>query len=190
MSPAITRVAIGLGFALFTLAAAPAGATVINFDGLAEGVAVTNQFPEAVFSSDPGFENRTAADFDLGTSPPNYLCTGIVGGPLTCTNRTIIDFTTPVSNLTFFAAGDNDAGPTAKVDVYQNGVLTATVDVVTDGVFESPDAVVLTGYASITRIVLHSITDGGGLGWDDFSFSEEPVAVEPASWGGLKALYR
>ncbi len=70
-------------------------ATVIDFDGLALGVAVTNQYPEATFSSETGFENRTAADFNLGTSLPNYICTAAVGGDLTCANQTIVDFTAP-----------------------------------------------------------------------------------------------
>jgi len=168
----------------------PAGAIVINFDNLNAGVPVTTQYPEAVFSSDPGFENRTADDYNLGTSLPNYICTGEVGGELTCTNLTRLDFTSPVSNLTFFATGDNATGVTAQVDVYENHVLSGTVDVITDSVFKSPNLVDLTAFSAITRIDIYQITDPGGLAWDDFNFETLATPVTPATWGNIKATYR
>ena len=167
-----------------------AQAVVIDFDALAAGVAVTNQFPQATFSSDAGFENRTAADFNLGTSLPNYICTAVVNGGLTCVNSTIVDFAVPVQNLTFLAGGDDNAGITGKVDVYENNILTATVDIVTDASFFVPHLIDLSVYVNVTRIVIHSITDGGGLAFDDFSFDEDTVATEESTWGRIKELYQ
>lgn len=170
--------------------AANAATAIIDFDDLASGVPVTTQYPEVTFSSDAGFENRTASDFNLGTSLPNYICTAEVGGTLSCTNTTRLVFTTSVSNLTFYAAGDDDAGVTGQVDVYENGVFSATVDVVTDGVFEAPHLVDLSAFVDVTEIVIRNITNGGGLAWDDFVFDTAPTPVEEVGWGELKSLYR
>lgn len=168
----------------------PAAAVVINFDDLATGVPVTTQYPEVTFSSDPGFENRTAADFDLGTSLPNYICTAEIGGMLTCTNLTRLDFTSPVSNLTLYAAGDDMTGAAAQIDVYVNNVLSGTVNVITDAVFETPHLVDLTAFSSVTRIDIDDIKDPGGLAWDDFQFETLATPVTPTTWGGIKAAFR
>lgn len=144
----------------------------ITFDDLPCATVVTNQYPEATFSSDAGFVNITACDYDLGTSLPNYLCTAAAGGSLTCSNTTTIDFTTPVNKLTFMAGGDDTAGITASVDVYENGVLAGTVPIETDGDFTTPHLVDLTAFHSVTRIVIDRISNGGGLGFDDFKFEQ------------------
>lgn len=153
-------------------AVATGQSTCIDFDGLPCDAVVTNQFPGATFSSVAGRENRTSCLFDLGTTLPNYICTSYLTGELTCSDPTFVDFTTPVKHLTFVAAGDDSAGVTAKVDVYQNAVFTATVDVVTDGVFRTPHLVDLTAFSDVTRIEIHEITDLGGLAWDDFCFDD------------------
>src|SRR5262245_54259216 len=86
---------------MLTACLGAARATVIDFDDLASGVAVTNQYPEATFSSDAGFENATDSFYNLGTSTPNYICTRLTGGEFTCTNTTFVVFTFPVNNLRF-----------------------------------------------------------------------------------------
>jgi hypothetical protein len=118
---------------LLLLSAGLAGAVtvVINFDDLANGVVVTNQYPEATFSSTPDFGNLTTAQ-SLGSSQPNFICTA---SPdiIDCEHETIVDFTNPVSNLTFLEVGDSTAGTNALIDVFVNGIFAATVNAVGDG---------------------------------------------------------
>ncbi len=167
----------------------PAPAVVIDFDALGDRVVVTNQFPDATFSSDPGFECKTAAQ-NLGTSLPNFICTAAINGSITCANSVIVDFTAPANNLTFLATGADSAGVKAKVDVYENALYSATVDIVTDGNPSLPDLIDLSGFTNVTKIVVHSVTDRDGLGWDDFTFETTPLPVEPSTWGKIKALYQ
>jgi hypothetical protein len=69
-------------------------------------------------------------------------------------------------------------------------VLSGTVDVITDSIFESPHLVDLTAFSAITRIDIYKITDPGGLAWDDFNFETLATPVTPATWGNIKATYR
>ena len=151
--------------------AGPVAAVVINFDNLADGVVVSSQYPEATFSSTAGFVNLTAAQ-SLGSSLPNFICTGPAGGgTIDCTHETIVTFTSPVSGLTFLEIGDNNEGVNALVDVFVNGVLAATVGAVGDADGFVPNLVDLSAFSNVTSIRIHSITDVAGLGWDDFTFT-------------------
>ena len=150
------------------------GNTIIDFDSLAVGTVVTNQFAEATFSSIAGMVNVVRADFDFGPlSFPNYICTQ--DGGLNCVNPTFVDFTNPVNNLTFLAMGDDFAGVQATVDVFENGIFSATFDIVVDGIFDTVHTVDLTGFTNVTRIEIGNITDGGGLAWDRFEFRVIPA---------------
>ncbi len=152
------------------------GVTIIDFDALAVGDVVTNQFPEATFSSIVGQENVVRADFNFGPlSFPNYICTKNVGGPLNCKKPTIVDFTLPVNDLTFLAMGDDFVGVQATVDVFENAVFSATVDITVDGIFNTVDVVDLSGFTNVTRIEIGNITDGSGLAWDRFTFNVVPL---------------
>ncbi len=166
----------------------PAQAVVIDFDDLADGVAVTTQYPEATFSSDAGFVNWTTAQ-DLGSSLPNFICTGPETGGIDCVHTTRVDFTDPVNGLNFLAIGVDDTGVVASVDVYENGAYSTTVSVIGDGTPYVPDPVDLSVYGSVTTIIIHTIVDSAGIGWDDFYFIPEDVASEQTSWSGIKALY-
>lgn len=163
------------------LGAGSASAVVINFDALADGEVVTNQFPEATFSSTAGFVNRITAQ-PLGSSLPNFICTGPAAGGIDCVHETIVDFTNAVNSLTFLEVGDNNSGINALVDVFVNGVFTSTIGAVGDGNPQLPNLVDLSAFNNITRIRIHSITDLAGLGWDDFSFNVEGRQVpEPST---------
>ena len=168
----VRRMTLALLMGVFSvlLGAGSAGAVVINFDALANGAVVTNQFAEASFSSTAGFVNRITAQA-LGSSPPNFICTGPSNGGIDCAHETIVDFTNAVSNLTFLEVGDNNAGLNALVDVFVNGVFASTVGAGGDGDPFHPNLVDLSAFSNITRIRIHSITDLAGLGWDDFSFT-------------------
>ena len=103
----------------------------------------------------------------------NFLCTATVSifSSLDCAGETVLDFTSAVSGVSFLAVGDDNQVVTAKVDVWVNGQLAGTEDVLTDGISNSAQLVNLAGYSNVTRIRIHGITDAGGLGWDNFSFN-------------------
>jgi len=157
-----------------------AGAVTIDFDSLAVGTTVANQFPEATFSSVPGQEVAIIS-FSVGNSPPNSICTRAVGGPLNCDQELIVDFTDAVFNLSFIVVGDNNSGTQAVVDVYVNFLLNTTVDIVTEG-DTLAGLVDLSAFFDITGIVIRDVTDFAGLSFDDFDFE---VVPEPS--GGLLA---
>lgn len=161
----------------------------IDFDDLASGVAVTNQYASATFSSIAGQVNWTENQ-NLGSSLPNFICTGPDTGGINCVNDTYVDFTSPVKNLNFLSIGANDNGHNADVDVFVNNVYSHTVQVMGDGTPLSPDLVTITG-TNITRIEIKNITDAAGLGWDDFNFDVVPEPASMAVLGlGLLAVMR
>ena len=155
---------------LVAATSAQAAHVTITFDELAGDTAVTTQYPSVTFSSDTGFENRVTVQSAYNGSKPNFICTAQISGSFTCANTTILDFTDPVDNLTFNGLGINNTGPVAQIDVYQAGVLTATQPVVGSASGLDPEKQDLSAYPGITRIVIRDVTDGGGIGWDDFDF--------------------
>ncbi len=160
--------------------AAPAGAVVINFDNLGNGVVVTNQYPEATFSSIAGSQVLTTAQA-LGSSLPNFICSG-VNGSINCSDPVYVDFTNPVSNLSFVAVGDNQFGPNATVNVFAGANFLGSVNSVGDNVFLTTYTIDLSAFSGVTRIEIVNVIDPGGLGFDDFTFdvgvinTPEPVA--------------
>jgi hypothetical protein len=141
----------------------------IDFDALATGVVVTSQYSDATFSSAAGFDNTTVA-LASGGSPPNAIETGPSGGSPDGLHDTYVDFPCPVGSLSFNAIAVDNVGPVANVNVYESGVLTATVPVTGAGTPAVPVRVDLTSFNNVTRVGLTGITDAGGMGWDDFVF--------------------
>jgi len=144
--------------------------TIIDFDELTDGDVVTNQFQEATFSSSAGNVNSVAASAFTHT-PPNFICTGPAGGSINCVEDTFVDFTNAVDSLTFWAIGVCGVGTVAEVNVFVGDVFDTTVDIVGLGDQFTPFMVDLSSFSNVTRIELVNITDGGGIGWDTFSFS-------------------
>jgi hypothetical protein len=142
---------------------------VIDFDALATGIVVTNQYPEATFSAPAGFANWTVA-VSGGSSQPNVLMTGPDTGGSDGLEETDVDFPCPVASLSFLGVNVDGVGTVANVNVYESGVLTATVPVVGVGDPTTPVRVDLTSYQSVTRIEITAISDAGGIAWDDFRF--------------------
>lgn len=153
-----------------TAAAASGSQTVINFANLANGTVVTNQYPGVTFSSTPGNVNYVSDQ--SGYDTPSFICTGPAGGGIDCTADTIVDFTSPVSGLTFDAAGVNDTGQVAEVKVYGASGLIATVPVIGDAGGFTAQLVDLSTYSDITSIDITDITDGAGIGWTNFSYTQ------------------
>jgi len=154
----------------------------IDFDALATGVTVTNQYPEALFSSQPGFENATVAA-GAGASAPNMAATRPVGGAPDATHDTLVDFPCPIASLTFQAIGVDSAGTAATVDVWSDGALAGSVDVVGSATPATPVRVDCTAFPRVTRIEIHAIADAGGIAWDDFRF----CLASTASWANYGA---
>lgn len=173
--------------------AASASATIINFDDLPSNVVVTNQYPEATFSANPGETNRTlSAGGTLGESVPNFLCTYDSVGAINCALPTYIDFTNPVNGLTFTALALENNGLSAQVNVFENNAFSATVNINGIGNVFVPITVNLGAFTNITRIELVGIIDPGGIGWDDFSFTPvpSPAAATLLGLAGLSVAGR
>lgn len=157
---------------------------IIDFDDLAAGTIVTNQYSEATFSADPEYSNYAIPETYTGNaSAPNVL--GAVADPRpdgpwnshAYVNNTYISFPTPVNDLKFHKFADNSAaGPIGQVRVFVDGALAATVPIIADGDFYDADVIDLSTHRRVTRIEIVNINDPGGLLWDDFSFS--PVGID------------
>lgn len=172
-------------------------ANVINFDDLSNGTVVTNQYAslDAIFSSTPGNVNYITTQPSYNGTPPNFLCTGPTGGGITCTADTIVTFATPVNGLTFQALGiNNTSANVAEVNVYTNGVFASTVIIPGAAQGLDPELIDLSGFSNVTQIDITDITDGGGIGWDTFTFTPNTSttsAPEPSTlwlFGSAAAL--
>lgn len=166
---------------LLGLQAAHAAPVTINFDTLANGTTVTNQFPEATFSSNAGFRILTTAQ-NFGSSLPNFICTAANTSGIDCTHDVFVSFTAPVSALSFVFVGDDNAGAIGLVDIFDiTNSLLGTVNVVGDANPGTPGTVNLGAFSNVGRIAIRNITDGAGLGFDDFKFATDAVVPEPTS---------
>jgi hypothetical protein len=149
----------------------------IDFDALATGVTVTNDYADATFSAPAGFANWTVA-LNGGTSQPNVIMTGPAGGGSDGMEDTYIDFRCPMASLTFNAVGVDGTGPIANVNVFESGVLTHTAAIEGIGDPTTPVGVDLTSFHDVTRVEIVAITDVGGIAFDDFNF----CIASSASW--------
>lgn len=155
-------------------------AVVVGFDDLPNGSSVTTQYPGVTFSTLSGQFNM-AYGFVGATSASNILCTADVGGSVNCANPTYLDFTNPVNSLTFWAIEPNNSGPVAQFNIFTVG--NAPVSVILNGLAGSGNVLVdLSAYSNVTRLEIvpapgFSQLDegGGGIGWDDFSFTPVPA---------------
>jgi hypothetical protein len=150
----------------------PAHAILIDFEGLANGQRITSQFAGVLFSS-VNDDNFVSSQPGIGFGS-NFICTG---NPINCSGETILTFTNPVHGLSFYQVGDNTTGVVAKVDVFTGGLFNSTVDILGFNTFNIPDLVDLTGFSNVTSIRIYNITDPGGLGWDNFSFTAGEVSA-------------
>lgn len=150
--------------------------TVIDFDSFTGPV--TNQFPGVSFSSSAGATNYSH-DYSKGHSLPNILCSGLIGSTPNCALPTFIDFSDPIDDLTFWAIGANKAGPSAQFNVFEEGVFSETITLISSGGQWNNEFVNLSQFSHITRLEIVNIPLGeGGIGWDTFRFTFVPA---PAS---------
>ena len=171
-----TAARLALGLFVFVCGTSLAHAVTIDFEEFADGPQGVASFvyPVVTFSSSTGdvFVNGAGASKDFCTfDAAAFSCVGIL----------TVDFSSPVNNLTFGSAGENDSGLLSFADVYVSGILFTTVGVTYDGDSLTYDLVDLTGFPNVTKLVLFS-NDGGGVTWDNFTFDVAVNGVpEPAS---------
>jgi len=139
--------------------------TTYDFEDLAVGTAITDQYSFATFSADSGKTNNLydyITGHAIGTGP-------VLPEPARWGNSMYVDFRTPVEGLKFTALGDDQSGTIGRVKVVMEDGSTANVNIQGDGNSSTPAPVDLSRYRHVKRIEL-SITDVAGLWWDDFSF--------------------
>ncbi len=154
---------IAVGLALLGLGTSlSANAVLIDFEDRSNGPqgVASLIYPDAVFTSSTGNVFVGGA----GVSKDFCAFDGSCSGTLT------VDFTGPVSGLKFTSAGEQAAGLFSNAAVFVNGLFSANVGISYDGVFTTYDAVDLSAFSNVTRVVLTS-TDPAGVTWDDFSFT-------------------
>jgi hypothetical protein len=170
---------VAAGLLLMLAMPVAARAVTIDFDSLTKGTVVTNQFPEATFSSSTGYRVEVLEyPADLGSSLPNIICTAPVGYTPDCDADVFVDFTLPVVDLSFLAVADNQSGVVGQVDVYESAAFSATVNLVGNSDISDPITIDLSSFSNVTRLHVHDVTDAVGLGYDDFTFT---VVPEPAT---------
>lgn len=146
---------------------------IINFDNLASGTIVTNQYNTyARFESFPaGNVMLTYSQITrYGTTLP-YIA-GWNGFQTNAHAHLGMYFTKPVNNLKFNLLGNDYNGcGIALIDIFQNGTYTTTLRMCGDGRVRALPVEFLSSYKNITAIVIYYILDPAGLGYDDFEFT-------------------
>jgi hypothetical protein len=165
----------------------------INFDALNNRDTVSTQFPFVTFSSVAGWVNLVSTQTIYNGSKPNFICTGFFTS-IICTQPTFLDFSVPVSGLSFNILGVDNIGNFGQARAYgTGGALLQTIDLVGNHQVYNPVFVDFGSLGGITRLEFHN-TDGAGIGFDDFTFTPGNIAVtpEPSTFvlaaGGLGTL--
>lgn len=143
----------------------------INFEGLPNNTVVADQYLAQYgvrfYSSNYIYPVHTYQNcgFCSTTSPPNFLTTlPDTGGQVTA------EFTQPVSNLTFYMIGvDSFYNLFGYLDVYRNGTFYQTYPIYGNGTFTV--GFTLGSLTNVSKIVVRSLNDPLGVGFDDFTFS-------------------
>lgn len=174
--------------ALVLAAPLSAGATLIDFEAIAEGGTVTNQYPGVVFSTASGNVVEVSSYGQAwGTAAPKIACPRDVGSY--CGGTMVLDFLSPIMGLTFYATGDNFAGVIGTAEIFDGATLLSSFDMVGDGNANTAHFVDFSGFSGVSKLRL-TVSEReyalAGLGYDDFSFSASSVP-EPGSLALLAA---
>jgi hypothetical protein len=89
-----------------------------------------------------------------------------------------------VSGVSLKGLGINDGGnvKVAQVDLYNGLTFLGSQNILGNGEGYNPLLIDLSSWGSITRFELTNITDGGGIGWDDITYTSGSTSVpEPSS---------
>lgn len=169
------------------LSGVAAHATVIDFDDVASGTLIDNEYAAfATFSSSGGAFNEAVS---FGGS--NILGTRNALGQLTFVEDTFIDFTNAVNGLEFDAIEPNFAGVDATFQIFHSG--GSSFESLTGLGGPGNKHVDLSGYVNVTRLeitdILDDVSKENGIGWDNFSFNVVPEPVSMLALGaGIAGL--
>jgi uncharacterized repeat protein (TIGR01451 family) len=154
---------------------------LITFSDLPFYTAVTNQYPDAKFSSDSAHYVLTTPQ-NYGSSLPNisraYVNGWWIDGnpPYDHFAPLVIDFPHPVNDVAFHVLASDSLGGIARVDVYQNGNWSAAQPIFGNANPFSPIWYTgISSYQNVSRIVISQIGDSRGLAFDNFSFTVPPA---------------
>jgi uncharacterized repeat protein (TIGR01451 family) len=164
----------------------PGRQVLIDFSNLPFYTTVTNQYPDAIFSSDSSNYVLTTPQ-NYATGLPNisraYVYGYWVNGnpPYNHFAPLVVNFPKPVNDLAFHLLASDDVGVIAYVDIDQTNVYTKTEPIFGNGNPFSPIWINLgaAGYKNVTRIVVRAITDRKGLAFDNFSFTVPAATPTP-----------
>ena len=141
----------------------------IDFDDLAVGTRITDQYALVKFSTDDGQYNQVISDWAahaIGTLPlssNNY------------DRNLYVDFKLPADDLKFDFGWVNQTGEIGQVHVFQDGPdgpIETTVPMIGPGDM-TIGTMDLGQYKGITRIEIVGIIDPAGLVYDNFTFKPE-----------------
>lgn len=170
----------------FALTAGQACATHIDFNSLAAGTVVTNQFAGLTFASEAGQQVVAGSGF---------VCTGTPSW--NCTQDIYIDFATAAANISIEAIQANQFGTVATFFLYAGATLLGTQDLVglgpSSGQYGAGTQTVSLGsFSGVTRLEirgpggsgdLDNSYGGNGIGWDNLRFDSASNNVpEPGTW--------
>ncbi len=140
---------------------------LFNFDELAEGTTVTNQYATwATFSSDAGCSVSATSSAGVAASQPNYLWTyySCATGP---SASYFIDFAKPVRGFKVKIVGVNDTDRVATINLVKSDQSKTSHDVTGQGNYTVPVAVDLSSETDVVRVEIVNVNDSFGLGIDD-----------------------
>ena len=146
----------------------------IGFEDLPVGTAVSDQYPNTVFSCDPGWEPRVTDEVgSTGCSRPNVVTPGVVGGSIDPWRPLYVDFRFPVNDLELCVA-DVFTNGGGIIRIFENGTFAEEVPYACI-TFSCP--IDLSRFNDVTRIelipwVLHAK-------WDSFSFTYVDTSPVP-----------
>ena len=159
----------------------PGRQVLITFSELPFYTAVTNQYQDAIFSSDSSHYVLTTPQ-NYGSSSPNvsraYVNGWWIDGipPYDHFAPLVVDFPQPVSDLAFHVLASDSLGGIARVDVYQNGNWSSSEPIFGNASPFSPIWYTgISSYKNVTRIIISQIADRNGLAFDNFSFTVPPT---------------